>query len=135
MTSSPGNDRTRQSPIERFSAPQHAFDLCAEVESLKAEHLPATKRHRQKTLYKRGRATIALFVFNKDAGLANHQAAGVVTIHAINGRLRIKARNTDESVESTHILTSGNILILAPNVLHEVYALEESAMLLQVHLE
>jgi quercetin dioxygenase-like cupin family protein len=127
-----GDDRLREPPVERFAADQHAFNLRAEVEALKAEHAPSSKGHRQKTLYKRGNATIALFRFEKGGGLATHKTNGTVTIHVIEGRLRIGAAG---SQPAEHILGSDQLVILAPNVGHDVHAIEPSTMLLQVHLD
>ncbi len=123
-------DRLRPHPAERFALPQHAFDLHETARELKAEQVAApNKGHRQKTLYRHGKATVALFVFNAGAGLVEHQAAGTVTIHVIDGRMHIRA------ADSEHVFGPGGLLILAPNVEHDVHAIEDSIMLLQVHLE
>jgi len=127
-----GDDRLRQPPIERFAADQHAFDLRAEIESLKAEHAPSSKGHRQKTLYKRGDATIALFRFERGGRLTTHKANGTVTIHVIDGKMRVGTPGS--SPPGDHILTAAQLVVLAPNVPHDVHALEDSTMLLQVHL-
>lgn len=125
-------DRLRQPPIERFAADQHPFDLRAEIESLKAEHAPSSKGHRQKTLYKRGDATVALFRFERGGGLASHKTNGTVTIHVIEGKLRIGTLDAGGIAE--HVLTAAQLVVLAPSVPHDVHALEDSTMLLQVHL-
>ena len=127
-----GDDRLREPPVERFAADQHAFDLRAEIETLKAEHAPSSRGHRQKTLYKRGGATVALFRFERGGGLATHKTNGTVNIHVIDGKIRI---GTSGTVAGEHILTSDQLVILAPNVGHDVHALEASTMLLQVHLD
>lgn len=132
MTTPPSDDRLREPPVERFAADQHAFDLRVEIENLKAEHAPSSRGHRQKTLYKRGGATIALFRFERGGGLATHQTNGTVTIHVIDGKMRI---GTSGATPGEHILTSDQLLVLAPNVRHDVHALEESTILLQVHLD
>lgn len=131
-----GDDRLREPPVERFAADQHAFDLRDEIEILQAEHAPSSRGHRQKTLYKRPPhgPTIALFRFERGGGLASHKAAGTVTIHVIDGRLRITTRGTSEE-HAEHTLTADQLVVLAPNVVHGVHALEDSTMLLQVHLE
>ncbi len=123
------DDRLRERPGERFAAGEHAFDLRAEVESLKAEHAPASGGHRQKTLYKHGGATIALFLFEAGGGLAEHKAAGTVTINVLDGRLVLK------TADDEYTLTAGHVLIFAPGVRHTVIAKEQTAMLLQVHLD
>jgi quercetin dioxygenase-like cupin family protein len=133
MSASQGDDRLRTPPVERFAAEQHTFDLRTEVQALKAEHAPSSRGHRQKTLYKRGGATIALFRFERGGGLAPHKTSGTVTIHVIEGRMRIGTAGAPPHGE--HILTADQLVVLAPDVEHDVHALEESTMLLQVHLD
>jgi len=125
----PDDDRLREPPVERFAAGEHVFDLRAEVESLKAEHAPSSRGHRQKTLYKRGNATIALFLFEAGGGLAQHKAAGTVTINVLDGRLILQTHGNE------HVLTAGHVLVLAPGVEHTVIAKDQTVMLLQVHLD
>ena len=60
--------------------------------------------------------------------MERHSAQGEVTIHVLEGRLLIEADGDD------HDLPAGHILILDPNVLHDVRAPESSAMLLTVHM-
>lgn len=129
MSERNSDERLRPHPADRFAAAQHAFDLRAAARELKAEQVAAPKGHRQKTLFRHGKATVALFVFDAGASLPNHKAAGTVTIHVIDGRMRIR------TAESEHTFGPGGLLILAPNVEHDVQAIEDSIMLLQVHLE
>ena len=132
MTRSPSDDRLREPPVERFATGQHAFDLRAEIDSLKAEHEPSSRGHRQKTLYKRGGATIALFRFERGGVLASHNTSGTVTIHVNEGKMGI---GTPGTVAAEHVLSADQLVVLAPNVQHDVHALEDSTMLLQVHLD
>jgi len=131
MTTS-DHDRLRDPPAARFAADDLAFDLQAELDSLKAEHGASPRGHRQKTLYKHSGATLALFHFERDGNLPPHKTNGTVTIHVIDGTLRIGTANSQPGDE--HILTAGQLLILAPNVQHHVLAVEGSSMLLHVHL-
>jgi quercetin dioxygenase-like cupin family protein len=133
MSASQGDDRLRTPPVERFAAEQHPFDLRSEVQALKAEHAPSTRGHWQKTLYKRRGATIALFRFERGGGLARHKTSGTVVIHVIEGRMRIGTPGTQPRGE--YVLTADQLVVLAPDVEHDVYALEDSTMLLQVHLD
>jgi quercetin dioxygenase-like cupin family protein len=133
-SSQDSSDRLRTPPAIRFEAPVHTFDLRAVARELMAEHAASSKGHWQKTLYRHNRASIALFVFQSGSGIAAHKAAGAVTIHVIEGRLRINTGPLGSHTEE-HLLGPGNILVMAPNVQHDVHALEESTMLLQVYLE
>src|SRR5688500_4204801 len=119
--------RAREHPEVRFAPPQHEIDLRAVAREL-AEG-PGRRGQRQKTLYHHHRLTVALFTFEPGAGLADHVAAGVVTINVLDGRLRVKAG------EAEHDLSAGKLLVLAPGVRHDLLAVEQSTMLLQVYLD
>jgi quercetin dioxygenase-like cupin family protein len=125
-----GSDRLREHPTARFAPPLHQFDLRGVARELAAEPATGGRGHRQKTLYRHGRLTVALFAFDRGASLPPHTAAGAVTINVLEGRLRVRTPGGE------HDLTAGNLLILAPGVEHDVAAPEEpSVMLLQVHLD
>ena len=121
--------RLRPHPTERFSAPQQLIDLRAAAADLEREAASAPQRHRQKTLIRYGGTTVALFHFSQGATMPEHLARGTVTIHVLEGRMTIHAAGEQ------HTLGAGKILVLAPNVKHDLHADEESHMLLTVHLE
>ncbi len=135
MTSSQPNeshetsDRLREHPETRFAPPEHQFDLQAAARELALEPIAAPRRHRQRTLYRHGRMTIAMFLFEAGASLPSHLAAGTVAINVLEGRLRIRTPGGE------HVLNAGNLLVLASKVSHDVLAEEKSTMLLQVHLD
>ena len=120
-------NRNRAHPDVRFAPPQHEIDLRAAAQELARG--PARRGQRQKALYHHGRLTVALFTFEPGAGLADHVAAGVVTINVLDGRLRVKCGGAD------YDLTAGKLLVLAPGERHDVVAEAQSTMLLQVYLE
>ena len=122
-------DRLRTAPTERFAGPKHLFSLSDALAALRAEDHPARSGHRQVTLLQRGPVTQVLFSFDPGGHLQEHSASGLVTIHALEGRVRVEAEGVD------HELTAGSVLILDPDVPHDVRASERSAMLLTVHLE
>jgi quercetin dioxygenase-like cupin family protein len=119
--------RAREHPEARFAPPQHEIDLRAVARELAGG--PARRGQRQKALYHHGRLTVALFTFEPGAGLPDHVAAGVVTINVLDGRLRVKCGGAE------HDLAAGKLLVLAPGVRHDVFAQEQSTMLLQVYLD
>ena len=120
--------RAREHPEQRFAPTQHQFDLRAVARELASE--PASRGgHRQRALYRHGRLTVALFTFEAGGGLPDHVANGVVTIHVVDGQLRV----TSSGVE--HTMGAGGLLVLAPGVRHDVLADQPSIMLLQVYLE
>jgi quercetin dioxygenase-like cupin family protein len=121
------DDRTRPAPADRF-APEHlVFDLHAEVAALEAEPAPG-RGHRQKALYKNSGRTVALFLLDAGATLAEHSAAGPVTIQAIEGELQVTAAG------ASHRLHPGMLLVMAPGVRHDVRAQSRAVFLLQVSL-
>jgi quercetin dioxygenase-like cupin family protein len=122
-------DRLRTHPGQRFLAGHRKIDLEQATAGLRAEGRVGGGGHRQTTLYKHGGATVALFLFDAGGRLAEHHTAGTVTIHALDGRLRVAAGG------ETHELTAGQLVALAPGVPHDVAAAEPSRMLLTVHLE
>lgn len=123
------NDRLRTPPVERFAGPKHLFSLGEALKQLRAEDHPARDGHRQVTIFHRAPVTKVLFSFEPGGHLDEHSAPGLVTIHALEGRLVVAAQGVD------HQLEAGSILILDPDVRHDVRASERSAMLLTVHLQ
>ena len=122
-------ERLRSHPSGRFAGESHAFNLGEVLRALRAEAHPAERGHRQMTIFHRAPVTQVIFAFEPGGELADHAAHGLVTIHALEGRLAVQADERD------HELRAGYILVLNPDVRHHVRALEASAMLLTVHLE
>ena len=121
--------RLRRAPAERFEGPSHTFDLDRVAKRLRDEDHPARHGHRQMTIFQREHITHVVFVFEEGGSLPEHSAPGLVTIHVHAGRLRV-----DEGGRE-HDLPAGRVLVLDPQVPHSVEALEESVMLLTVHVE
>jgi quercetin dioxygenase-like cupin family protein len=119
----------RQHPDERFAGQTHVFDLSRALIDLRSESHAARHGHRQVTIFHHGPVTKALFAFEPGSELADHAAKGLVTIHALEGCLKVQA--ADEAYE----LNPGMMVVLSPNVRHSVHADEASAMLLTVHLQ
>lgn len=126
---SSGSDRSRTHPDERFAPPAQVFDLEAAARELASASNTNVHGHRQKTLYRHGNTTLALFRFDAGARMREHRAAGTVFIQVLEGRLSVQAEN------QRHELSAGRVLVLSPNIPHDVYAEEASQMLLTVSLE
>ena len=122
-------NRLRSAPVERFAGQSHVLNLEAVLKQLRAEAHPGRDGHRQITIFHRAPVTKVLFAFDAEGQLANHSAHGLVSIHVLEGRLMVLADGHD------HELTAGQILILNPDVAHDVRAFEASAMLLTVTME
>ena len=121
--------RLRPAPAGRFAGQSHVFDLGAMLSELRAEAHPTQNGHRQMTIFHRLPVAKVLFAFEPEGKLANHSAHGLVTIQVLEGRLIVQADGQD------HELSVGQVLILNPDVPHDVRAPEASAMLLTVHME
>jgi quercetin dioxygenase-like cupin family protein len=125
-----GNEeRLRPAPVDRFAGDSHVFDLGESLSALRAEENEPRLGHRQMTLFHRSPVAHVLFAFEPDGHLKEHSTNGSVTIHVLEGRLLVNADG------HAHELGPGRVLILNPQVAHDVRALEASAMLLTVHLE
>ncbi len=129
LHSTPQPDRLRTAPSERFAGVAHAFDLQSALRDLRAEDHPARDGHRQVTIFHQTPVTHVLFSFDRGGSLSKHTTNGLVTIHSLEGRLRVQADNQDFD------LPAGQMVILKPGVPHDVRAEEASAMLLTVHLQ
>ena len=120
--------RLRTPPAERFAGQSHLFSLSDALEALRAEDHPPRSGHRQITLLHRPPVTQVLFSFEGGGHLDEHSTHGLVTIHVLEGKLSIRADETD------HELHAGDVLVLDADVPHDVRATEEAAMLLTVHM-
>jgi quercetin dioxygenase-like cupin family protein len=124
-----GGDRTRPHPQERFAPSAQTFDLAAATRELEREPNVAVQGRRQKTLYRHGNSSLSLFLFDAGAGMKEHRAAGTVFVQVLTGRLTVQASG------ERHDLSAGRVLVMAPDVPHDVYAEEASRMLLTVCLQ
>lgn len=121
------NERLRQHPTARFAGAEHALDLAEALRTLRAEPHASTKGHRQVALLHHGPLRLVLFAFDARGGLPSHRAAGWVTIHVLRGAIRVRTPDAE------HLLRAAQVLALAPDVSHDVDALEESDVLLGVY--
>jgi quercetin dioxygenase-like cupin family protein len=122
-------ERLRTPPSERFAGASDALSVSTALRELRAESHPARDGHRQITLSRRGPVSHVLFSFDEGGFLERHAAQGVVTIHVLEGRLKV------ETEGKQHELADGHILVLDPGVSHDVRAPVAGAMLLTVHLQ
>jgi quercetin dioxygenase-like cupin family protein len=129
MNPDASSDRVRPHPQERFAAPAQRFDLEAAAAQLAREATAAHGGHRQKTLFRHGNTSLALFVFQPGGELREHRADGTVFIQVLRGRLIVTA------ADQRHDLAAGQVLVMAPGVPHALHADELAHMLLTVALE
>jgi quercetin dioxygenase-like cupin family protein len=122
------DDRPRPAPSERFAPGHTLLDLAAEIAALRSEPSAARHGHRQKTLFKHGARTIALFAFDAGAGLPEHKAPGTVTIQTVEGEVNVSIDGVPAP------LRQGQLLVIAPNIRHAVKAEDAASILVQVSL-
>lgn len=128
MSTNPSG-RSRPHPAMRFSPPEDRVDLNAEIKALLEEPGSGQHGHRQKALFHHGPATLALYAFEAGSKLPNHVVDGSVIIQVLQGRLVVATEN------ARHELSAGDLLRLAPGVVHDVEAVDQSQMLLTVCVE
>ncbi len=116
----------RPPPRERFAGAEHVFDLRGVAAGLRDEHALARDGHRQMTIHHRPPVTLIVFDFEAGASLRDHEADAHVTILTLTGLLEVS------TPAETHRLPEGSILVLDPGVRHDVFAPEQSQMLLTV---
>lgn len=125
---SSSKDRLRPPPTERFAGPEHRIDLQSSLDALRREPHEGSDRHRQITVFHKGHLRLVLFAFERGGGLPAHRAPGSVVIHTLRGRIQVK------TLSESYELAAGQILMLDPEVVHDVVASEESDMLLTIAL-
>lgn len=113
---------------ERLDGSPVLLDLAAEFEKLGSETAAPVAGHRQITLFKGNKSTVAIFAFDIGGGMREHSAPGVVTVHVLSGLLEINVAG------ETHRIAAQSVLVIPPRARHDVKALEDSQMLLNVSL-
>ena len=119
--------RLRPPPRERLAASIQVIDFAETSARLRAEQHCSASGHRQIAIVRHGPVSLILYAFEKNGVLKQHRAAGVVTMQVLAGRIEISAAGV------IHDVKPGEVVALAPEVLHSVRALLVSDMLLTVH--
>lgn len=125
------------SPVEQArggtTQPMHAdagtvmpFDLAAEVERLHLEESWRQGTHTAKTLVKEPDLRVVVVALRQGGRIEEHRAPGRIAIQTLSGRLRLQV--SDQAID----LPAGHVLTLAPDIAHDVEALDESAFLLTI---
>ena len=125
MSHTPEHEAHRRPHTPPTADPFMEFDLPAEIHRLKAETTWSTGQN-ARTLVKYEDVRVVLIALGAEAGMPEHKAEGRITIHVLSGHIRVKASGR------TFSLRAGGILALDHGVSHDVYALEESALLLTI---
>jgi quercetin dioxygenase-like cupin family protein len=115
-----------QRPAERLAGPALTFDLAAKLAHLRHDARWEHPDHHADTLVHEPDFRIVLIAMKPHARLQDHHAAARISVQALEGRLRLHL--PDQTVD----LAAGHMLALAPDIRHDVEALEESAFLLTI---
>lgn len=118
----------REPARDRFAPRELSFDLSDAARRLLEEPHDGQRGHRQIALYKTNHTTLALFAFEAGGHMPEHRTRGSVIIQVLQGSLRIS------TPDAAHALSAGQVLVLAPDVPHDVAADVASQMLLTVSM-
>ena len=100
------------------------FDLEAIDREMRGEEAYLKNGHTAHTLVLEPDLRMVLIVLRDGARIAEHQARGSTTVHALSGRLRLHL--ADRTVE----LSPGQVLVMEKGLPHDVEAEGDSALLL-----
>jgi quercetin dioxygenase-like cupin family protein len=117
---------TEERPAQRLAGAVLAFDLDREVARLRGERAWLAGDRNAKTLVKEADCTVVLIALRTGGRLAEHQAAGRVSLHCLVGRLRLLTAG--EAID----LSPGRLVSLEHALPHTVEAPEDSAFLLTI---
>ena len=111
-------------PELHLAAPTLHFDLAAELAQIRATGAWQQSGRHARTLVKEGALRIVLVALRAGANLEEHQAHGPVSLHALEGQLRVRTPEQDVT------LAAGQLLALESDLRHDVTALADSVLLL-----
>jgi quercetin dioxygenase-like cupin family protein len=113
-------------PAAHLAEPIAVLDLPAELARLRDEEPWRKSGRHTRTLIKDADLRVLLIALRAGARLEEHHAPGRITIHALDGRLRVGV--TGQAID----LAAGQLVTIGPAIRHDVEALEESAFLLTI---
>lgn len=114
------------SPAHGRPASAGDFDLAHEIALLKRGEQYATTGHAARTLFKRAELRIVLIVLRRDAEMKEHRTNQPVAIQALMGSIRVAL--PERALE----LPAGGLVVVESDVVHDVLALEDTALLLSM---
>src|SRR5580765_7731458 len=126
-TCHPGDGVEALNRLPGLAEPLLQIDLDRELQQLRREDSWQRETGRSsKTLAKYPDFPIVLILMKSGTRMRQHRAEGRVSIQQLQGRVRVHL--TDRKVD----VSAGHLLVLDCGVLHDVEALEESALLLTI---
>ena len=124
MTEQGGRQALRPAAGEMVS-----LSIANEVARLKAKPEWSSADRLAASLVKDDALNILLMMLKKGARLAEHRTKGPIAIQVLSGSVRFSAGNKSAN------LSSGSIVALDRNIVHELEGLEESLVLLTTAID
>src|SRR5579864_412939 len=126
-TCHPGDGIEALNRLPGLAEPLLQIDLDQELQQLRREDSRQRETGRSsKTLAKYPDFRIVLILMKSGTEMRQHRAEGRISIQQLKGQVRIHLANREVT------LSTGHLLVLDCGVLHDVEALEESALLLTI---
>ena len=100
------------------------FDLATVDRELRAEDAYERDGHTARTLVREPAMRVVLVVMKAGAKIAQHRSHDTASIHALSGHVRLSL--PDHTVD----LPAGQLLVLPPDLAHDVHAVVESRFLI-----
>ncbi len=126
-TCHPGDGMEALNRLPRLAEPQLEVDFERELQQLRREDSWQRETGRSsKTLAKYPDFRIVLILMKSGTRMRQHRAEGRISIQQLKGQVRVDMANRKVT------LSTGHLLVLDCGVLHDVEALEESALLLTI---
>jgi quercetin dioxygenase-like cupin family protein len=117
-------DEWQARPDRPVEAPLLQVRLAEHLERLKQEPTWRERGRNAITLTKEPGLRLVLMVLGRGTKISEHQAAGPLTLHVLNGSVIFRRHGSADT------LGAGELIVLEAAIDHEVEALEESAVLL-----
>jgi len=111
---------TKPTPITETAM----FDLTAVDRQLRSEDAYRRDGHTARTLIREPALRIVLVVMKAGARIAEHRAQEITSIQTVSGQVRVAL--LERSLE----LAAGGVLVVAPDLRHQVEAVADSSLLL-----
>jgi quercetin dioxygenase-like cupin family protein len=117
---------SEQRPPHELRESVTTLDLREEAAALRREPAWQQGDRNAKTFVKANDLRLVLTTLKQGAVVKEHRAPGSAVVQTLSGRIRLRSR--DQDVE----LPAGSLVVLEPNLPHDVEALEESAFTITI---
>jgi len=120
------HDTSPTAPSQAAPAVTGVFNLLHEIDELSSSAQYTTGGHAARTLLRLASFRVVLFVLGRNTEFKQHHTAQPITIQMLTGRIRITL--PERWIEQA----AGEMLLMEPELVHDVTALADSAFLLSM---